>query len=372
MIYLDHSATTPIDPEVLKRMLPFLGPQFGNPSGLHRLARQARRAVEQARDTIAQLTGASRVVFTSGGTEGLNQAIIGLARLAGRPKLVTSRVEHRAVLAVFERLQQEGFEVAYVPVDDQGRVSPKALLAEVGPETGLVSLQLANNEIGTVQPVEEIARRLPEGTFFHCDGVQGVGRLDCSLESLGVDCLTLSGHKFYGPKGIGCNLLGPGVELPPLLVGGGQEGGARSGTEHVAGVVGLAAALQISVRAQPSEEARLKRLARDFLDALEPGDGLSLTGSPERLPGHLSFLAEGVHGESLVVELDRRDIATSTGSACSVATGGPSHVLLALGVSQAQLHSGLRMVFGRSNSRSELEQVLECLRQSLRRLRCRV
>ncbi|MGE0494613.1 MAG: cysteine desulfurase family protein [Vulcanimicrobiota bacterium] len=356
MIYLDWAATAPLRPEALEAMLPYLQTRFGNPSGLHRLARQARQAVESAREKVCTLTGASTVVFTSGGTEAINQAIAGLA---GGGHLVTSTVEHSAVLRASERSQR----VDRVAVDGEGRWSQAEVLARLKPDTRLVSLMQANNEVGAVFPLEGLRAALPAGVRLHVDAVQAVGRLPLAE----ADCLSISAHKFGGPKGVGANLYFGEVEPTAILVGGEQEGGWRSGTENVAGIVGLATALELALGEQAQVVDRLEGLSQRLLELLP--DFPPTGPTHHRLPGLVSVLVEGIHGEALVAALDQADVAASTGSACSLARPGVSHVLQAMGYPVEKARSSLRLSLGSQTTMEEVEQAAVRLLACVKRLR---
>ncbi len=377
MIYLDHSATTPLDPEVLDSMLPYLRDNFGNASSVYGLGQAARRAVDQARDEVAAYFGvqAREVVFTSGGTEGDNFAWRGIAvRNADRGRhLITSTVEHDAVLRSAEALETEGFEVTRLPVDRQGLVDPDDLRRALRPDTTLVSVMHANNEIGTIEPIEELVAvtRAHSTAYFHTDAVQSTGKLPTDFNTLGVDLLAMSAHKLHGPKGTGCLLIRSGVRIQPQILGGGHERNRRAGTENVAGIVGLAKALAIARRDFDRNTAHLRRL-RDRLIAgvLDRIPGSRLTGHPtNRLPHHASFLFDGVEGESLLLQLDMQGVAASSGSACTSGSVEPSHVILALGYPRELAVGSLRLSVGKENHDDEVETVLANLPGMVARLR---
>jgi cysteine desulfurase len=374
---MDHAATTAVRPEVLEAMLPFFGERFGNPSNVYSLALDARRALDEARETVARCLGmacAGEVIFTSGGTEADNLALVGLARAHRRQgnHIITTQIEHHAVLHTCQALEREGFQVTYLPVDEQGRVSPEAVEAALRPHTILVSVMAANNEVGTLQPLAEIARRLSgRGVLLHTDAVQAAGSVPLDAQATGFDALSLSAHKLYGPKGAGALLLRSGVRLEPLLHGGGQEKGRRSGTENVPGAVGLATALRLACAEMPTAVPRLQAL-RDRLigGVLASIEGVRLTGHPqERLPGLASFVFEAAEGESILLQLDRKGVCASTGSACSTATLEPSHVLRAMRLPLALARGSLRLSLGRGNTEEEVDYVLEVLPGIVSRLR---
>lgn len=371
-VYLDHNATTPLDREVLAAMLPFLESHFGNPSSLHTPGRTARQAVENARRQVAQGLNctARRLVFTGGGSEADNLALKGVAHPGqGKRHLITSSIEHPAVLATCRALAAQGFTLTVLPVGRDGRVDPAALEQALRPETLLVSIMTANNETGAIQPIRElagIARR--HGALFHTDAVQALGKIPLDVEELGIDLLSLSAHKAYGPKGMGALYIRKGVELAPLLDGGGQEQGRRSGTENVAGIVGLGKACELAQeRLLRQEGARIAALR----DRLEEGirellPGAVLNGSREqRLDNTLNLTLPGIRGESLVLLLDRCGVAFSSGSACKSGNPAPSAALLALGLSEEAAHCAVRFSLGKDNSASDIEYALACLKTTL-------
>ena len=377
-IYLDHAATTPLRAEVLEAMLPYLTEHFGNASSLHAEGRRARQGVDEARERIAAIIGAKprEIVFTSGGSEGDNLAVKGAAWAAsarGR-HIVTSSVEHKAVLNTCSILERSGFEVTYLAVDRYGRVDPADVEAAITDHTALVSIMFANNEVGTIQPIAEIGaicRRA--GVLFHTDAVQAGAFLPLDVDRLGVDLLTLSAHKVYGPKGVGALFVRQGTALLPQVQGGAQERQRRAGTENVAGIVGFARALDL-VQADPAardaENARLAALRDRLVAAVRDLDGLELTGHPvERLPHNASWLIDGVEGGDLIASLDLGGVAASTGSACISGSAEPSHVLLAMGYDEDRAHGALRLTAGRATTPAEIEQAASVLRASVASLR---
>ena len=375
-VYLDNSATTPVRPEVVAAMLPYLGEVAGNASSLHMFGQRAKRALEEARASVAAALGASplEVYFTSGGTESDNQAIFGVAQALkdkGR-HLITTRIEHHAVLHACQWLESQGYEVTYLPVDRQGVVDLTALREAIRPDTVLVSLMLANNEVGTVQPVQEAAAIAHErGTLLHTDAVQAVGKMPVDVNQLGVDLLSLTAHKFGGPKGVGALYVRRGTPITPLLRGGQQEGGLRPGTQNVAGVVALATALKLAVEELPSESRRLADL-RDRLQAgiVERIGQVAINGHPERrLPNILNASFTGVEGESLLLALDVKGIAVSTGSACAAGSTEPSHVLRAMGLDPVLAQGSLRFSLGHATSREDVDYTLEALAEVVTTLR---
>jgi len=377
-VYLDCHATTPVDPRVLEAMLPFFRERFGNAaSRTHAFGWEGHRAVEEARERVARgLGGRPReVVFTSGATESNNLAILGAARAyeARGRRVVTVATEHKAVLDPVRHLADEGFEVTVLPVGEDGILDLERLREAVVPGTILVSVMLANNEIGVLQRLDEIAAVAHKaGSLVHTDAAQAVGKIPVDVENLGVDLLSLSGHKLYGPKGVGALWIrgrDPRVRLAPLVYGGGHERGLRSGTPNVPGVVGLGRAVEIACDALDEEAPRIRalrdRLHRGITNAL---DGVLLNGHPERrLPGNLNLSFRGVPGESLVAEL--RDLAVSTGSACTSADPTPSHVLAALGRDPEDVHASLRFGIGRFNTEAEIDFAVGEVVAAVRRLR---
>jgi cysteine desulfurase len=377
MVYLDHSATTPLDPEVLEAMMPYLTEEFGNASSVYGLGQRARQAIDQARDDVAAFYGvpAKEVIFTSGGTEGDNLALQGIAhrnRDRGR-HLITSTIEHDAVLRSAEALERDGFEVTRLPVDRFGVVRPETLRQALRPDTILVSIMHANNEIGTIEPIRELVAVTRDGSdaYFHTDAVQSTGKIPTAIDELGVDLLSMSAHKLHGPKGVGCLVVRSGVRLGPQMLGGGHERNRRAGTENVAGIVGLAKAVNIARRDLEANTAHLTHL-RDRLIAgvLERIPRAELTGHPrQRLPHHASFLIEGIEGESLLMQLDMEGIAASSGSACTSGSLEPSHVILALGYPRDRALGSLRLSVGKSNTDADVDVVLDRLPQMVARLR---
>ncbi|HEY0607514.1 MAG TPA: cysteine desulfurase family protein [Herpetosiphonaceae bacterium] len=373
-IYLDHAATTPVHPRVLEAMWPFFGQQFGNPSSRYPLAEQARSALDWARQTVAATIGArsGEIVFTGGGSESNNLALQGVAfaRREHGDHIITTQVEHHAVLRTCEYLERvHGFRITYLPVDRDGLVDPAALERALDERTILVSIMLANNEIGTIQPIAEIARLTrARGIPLHTDAVQALPTLDVDVHALGVDLLTLSAHKCYGPKGVGALYVRRGTPLLAQIYGGHQERDRRAGTENVAGVVGLATALQL-VRSQHS--SALQHLRDRLIDGvLQRVPGAMLTGHPTvRLAGHASFCFSGVAGEAVLVALTDRGIACSSGSACAAGQSDPSHVLTALGLPAELAQTAVRLTLGLTNTSEQIERVLDLLPEIVDSLR---
>lgn len=367
-VYMDHAATTPVHPEVVEAMLPFLRERFGNPSSIYREGREARKALEAARSRVAQALGAdpSEIFFTSGGTEADNLAIIGTVR-ANRDRgnhVVTTNIEHHAVLEPCHYLEKEGFKVTYLPVDGRGFVDPEQVREAVTPATILVSVMHANNEVGTVQPLAEISAVCREaGIYLHSDAVQTMGALDVDVDRLGVDMLSISAHKLYGPKGTGCLYVRRGVNIEGIMLGGGQERGMRSGTENVAGIVGLGKAMELAAREWRERSEQVRPLRDRLIEGILvriPYSELN-GGREKRLPNNVNVRFRFIEGEAICLKLDLLGVAASTGSACSSVSGEASHVLLALGVPQEEAHGSLRLTLGRENTAEDVDYVLEKL-----------
>jgi cysteine desulfurase len=377
-IYLDHAATTPVAPDVIEAMLPYLDERFGNPSSIYARGREARAGLDRARGLIANILNcqAREIVFTGGGTESDNLALKGVAwwnRLRhGGNHIVTSAIEHHAVLHSAEYLEQFGFDVTYVKPDAEGIVQPDAVQQALRDDTMLISVMYANNEIGTIQPITEIARIARErGIPFHTDAVQAGGTLDLDVDELGVDLLSLSAHKFYGPKGVGLLYVRRQTPILWQQSGGAQENNHRAGTENVAGIVGMAKALELAESERDAENARLMAL-RDRLASglLERVSGTRLNGHPtNRLPNNVNVSFDDVEGETLLLNLDMHRIAASSGSACTTGSTEPSHVLTTLGLSQAQVNSSLRLTLGKSNDETQVDRTIDVLEDSVTRLR---
>lgn len=377
-VYLDHAATTPIAPEVREVVAQAMVEGWGNPSSLHLFGRQARDLLDEARVTLAQALGCleAEVFFTSSGTESDNMAIFGAARVAPPHKrhLVTTQIEHHAVLYACQRLQQEGWEVTFLPVDRYGWVDPEDVRRALRDDTWLVSVMHANNEVGTLQPIREIATLCRErGVWLHTDAVQTFGLLEVQVDDLGVDLLSVSAHKLYGPKGVGALYLRGGVKIAPLLVGGAQERELRAGTENVPAIVGFAKAVELC-QGQYAHAALYVASLRERLRTrlLERIPDLQVNGHPEQChPGILSVTIEGVSAESLLIALDRRGVAASAGAACSAGSIEPSHVLLALGMGEERAMSTIRLSLGRGNTPEEVDWATEVIAQEVHRLRGR-
>jgi cysteine desulfurase len=375
-VYLDHSATTPVRPEVIEAMLPYLADYAGNASSLHKAGQRAKKALEDARDIVARALAADpkEIYFTSGGTESDNQAIIGVARAKAQRgrHLVTSTIEHHAVLNVCHWLESQGYSVSYVRVDEQGLIALQALEASLRPDTTLISVMLANNEVGAIEPLADIVRLAhARGILVHTDAVQAVGKMPVRVDELGVDLLSLTAHKFCGPKGVGVLYVRRGTPIEPLLYGGHQERALRPGTQNIPGIVGLAAALRLATEELPTEAARLGAL-RDRLQQgiLAQIPDVRINGHPTtRLPNILNLSFVGVEGESLLLALDIKGIAVSTGSACTAGSTDPSHVLQALGLPPARANSSLRFSLGHSSTVEDIDYALQALVEVVGRLR---
>lgn len=377
-IYLDYAATTPLDPRVLEAMMPYMTEHFGNPNSIHSFGREARRAIDEAREKIAQLLNCqpSEIVFTSGGTESDNLALRGVAE-AYRHKgnhIVTTAIEHHAVLRTCKALEDMGFFVTYLPVDEHGLISPEQVAEAVNERTILVSVMHANNEIGTIEPIAEIVRAVKvkrPDTIVHTDAVQTVGHIPVDIQELGVDLLSFSAHKFYGPKGIGGLFVRKGVRFVPQITGGGQERNRRSGTENVAAIVGMAKALELAVEEMPTELPRLQALRDELITGvLSRIPETRLNGHPTlRLPHNANFSFRGIEGEALLLQLDLNGIAASSGSACSSGSLEPSHVLLALGLDYELAIGSLRITLGRFTTREHILRLLDLLPKVVEKLR---
>ena len=382
VIYMDHSATTPVRPEVLDAMLPYFASDFGNPSSIYTIGQEARKAVDDARERIARILGArmSEIVFTSGGTESDNAALKGVAfalRALGN-HIITTGVEHHAVLHTCYQLEQFGFDITYLQVDEHGLVGPQDVVDAMTDETILVSVMMANNEIGTVQPIKEITRlvkaeanRRNRTVIMHTDAVQAAGFLDTNVRSLGVDLLSLSAHKIYGPKGVGMLYVKRGTPFEEQNAGGGQERQRRSGTENVPGIVGFSEALRLAVSEREEVSKHCLRLRERLAQGIfETIDGVRLNGHPEhRLPNNVNISIEGVEGEPVLLGLDFAGVCASSGSACSSASLEPSHVLLAIGLTAEMAQSSLRITLGRDNTEGDVDYLLSILPDMIGKLR---
>ncbi|HZJ34667.1 MAG TPA: cysteine desulfurase family protein [Candidatus Angelobacter sp.] len=378
-VYLDNASTTPIDPKVLRSMSSYLKEKYGNSSSLHYEGRIAKHAIEESRDKIAQIIGAKQneIIFTSGGTESDNLAILGLAE-AYKHKgnhIITSSIEHKAILNSCKKLEKDGFEVTYLDVNKNGLVSLEHLDSSLRQDTILVSIMHANNEIGVIQPINKISKIIKESKIanpiFHSDACQTAGVLSVDIKELGVDALTISSSKIYGPKGVGCLYLSKNLKIEPIIVGGGQERGIRSGTENVASIIGFAEALTISSKKRLAESERLTRLRDYFLSKIiKEINGVSLNGiAKNRLPNNINISIRGVEGESLVLLLDERGISCSTGSACSSMDLSPSHVLISIGIPLEHAHCSVRFTLGRYTQKKDIDYAVDILSESVKKIR---
>ena len=381
-VYLDHAGTTALDPKVLEAMVPYFTQHFGNPSSIHSVGQEARYVLDESRERVAQVLNcrAREVVFTGGGTESDNSAIHGVAtalRETGN-HIITSSVEHHAVLHACQHLESQGFEITYVPVDADGMVQPESVYNAINERTTLVSIMYGNNEIGTINPISEIAKsvkkraaELSRTIVFHTDAVQAAGYMSLDVAELGVDLLSLSGHKFHGPKGTGVLYIKRGIPYLPLIHGGGQERERRSGTENIPGIIGFSLALEAANAVKEKASAHCAGL-RDLIveSVLERIPGSKLNGHPtQRLPNNANFSFTGIEGEPILLGLDMAGIAASSGSACSSGSLEPSHVLLALGQSAETARGSLRLTLGRDNTEEEVEYLMGVLVELVQRLR---
>jgi len=378
-IYLDYHATTPLDPEVLKTMLPYFTEVFGNAASRnHEFGWTAEAAVEKARHQIAKLVGAQHdkeVIFTSGATESNNLAIQGVAEMYKEKgnHIITSPIEHKSVLDTFHFLEKKGYEVTILPVDSYGQVSPEVVRNAITPKTILVSIMTANNEIGTINPIAEIGKVCKEkGVIFHTDAVQAAGKIPLNVEAMGVDLMSVTAHKIYGPKGVGALYVrrkNPRVRIAPLIYGGGHERGMRSGTLNVPGIVGFGKAAEIAVRVMQDEMAQIKRLRDKLWEGLQKNlDEIYLNGHPtERIANNLNFSFAFVEGESLMMGM--KELAVSSGSACTSASLEPSYVLKAIGVGEDLAHTSIRFGLGRFTTDEEIDYTIEKVVETVKKLR---
>ena len=375
-VYADNAATTAVSKAVLDAMLPYYTEHYGNPSSLYSVGRQAKRAIELARESVAECLGATpaEIYFTSGGSEGDNWAIKGVAHeLAKRGKkhIITSKFEHHAVLHSTAALEKEGFEVTYLDVHEDGLIRPEEVEAAIREDTALVTIMYANNEIGTIQPIPEIGAICKQhNVLFHTDAVQAVGNVEIDVKKQNIDMLSLSGHKIHAPKGIGALYIRRGIKIPNLIDGGAQERGRRAGTENVAGIVGLGTAIKIACSNIPERAQRLSSMRDRLIEGALKIERSRLNGDPvKRLPGNVNLCFEGIEGESLLLMLDLKGICASSGSACTSGSLDPSHVLLAIGLPHEIAHGSLRLSFSDENTEEDVDYILEVLPQIVSRLR---
>lgn len=368
MIYLDNAASTQIHKDVLEVMLPYLKEQYGNPSSIHHYGRLANKAIEKARKQVAMLINAepSEILFTSGGTESNNMALFGTAKKKPHSQIITSSIEHDAILEPCKKLTKDGFDVIYLPVDNYGVVNMSVLKNSLSDNTRLVSIMFANNEVGTIEPIAEIAQLCNlKNIPFHTDAIQAVGKISIDVKKLGIDLLSISSHKINGPKGIGALYIRKGFDIDPIILGGGQENGLRSGTENVANIVGFGKACELAKLNLHENISHMKKL-RDALVAkiLQEIPSVTLNGHAEnRLPNNAHFTFLGIAGEDLIIKLDEYGIAASTGSACSVHTQKASHVLQSMGFSHEQITGSLRLTLGLFNNAEQIDEIVNVLKK---------
>lgn len=371
---MDNAATTEIHENVLKEMIPFLKEHYGNPSSMHRLGRVSNKAVKKVRKQIADLISADpeEILLTSGGTESNNTVLYGITHANQGNHIITSSIEHEAILEPCKKLEKEGFEITYLPVNREGLVNPEDFKQSIKENTCLASIMFANNEVGTIQPIREISKICQEKKiFFHTDAIQAIGKVNINVKGLGVDLMSISSHKINGPKGVGALYIRKGIPMEPFIVGGGQENGLRSGTENVAGQVGFGKACQLAKENLEKNIIHFKNL-RDTLvsKVLEEIPHVTINGHPEkRIPSNAHFSFLGVNGEDLIIKLDEEGIAASTGSACSVKTQKESHVLKSMGFSHDQITGSLRLTVGTSNTILEIEKTVITLKNIVKELR---
>lgn len=375
--YMDHAATTPTDVEVVKAMEPYFSLKYGNPNSIHSFGQEAREAVEEAREKIAHLIGAnsSEIIFTAGGTEADNYAIKGIA-WANQKKgnhIITSKIEHHAVLHSCQFLEKHGFKITYLPVDKYGLIDPEDVEGAITDKTILVTIMHANNEIGTIEPIKEISKIVKKaGIYFHTDSVQTTGHIPIDVNDLGVDMLSMSGHKFYGPNGVGALYLRKGTRIVNLIDGGAQEKNRRAGTENVVGIVGLGKAAELAEkRLQQGKEDEVIKLRDKLIKGFtEKIDHTRLNGHPtKRLPGNTNFCFEFIEGESMLLSLDMEGVAASSGSACTSGSLSASHVLLAIGLPHEIAHGSLRLTLGKDNTEEEVDYIVGILPGIIEKLR---
>lgn len=375
-IYMDHAATTYTNKEVLNEMLPFFTEYFGNPSSVHQFGREVKRNIDLARDRVAKAIGAlpEEIYFTAGGSEADNLAIKGVA-YANKNKgnhIITTKIEHPAVIETCEQLEKEGFEVTYLGVDQYGLVNPEDVRNAIKDNTILISVMYANNEIGTIQPISEIAKIANEKKiYFHTDAVQAIGSVRINVKEQNIDMLSLAGHKFYGPKGVGALYVRKGVKLVSIIHGGSQERKRRAGTENVPGIIGIGKAIELAYQKFDEHNTRITMLRDKLIKGImEKVPYTRLNGHPERrLPNNSNFCFEFIEGESLLLNLDMKGIAGSSGSACSSGSLEPSHVLLAIGLPHEIAHGSLRLSLGEVNTEEDVDYVLQVLPEIVERLR---
>lgn len=374
MIYLDNAASTPVHQKVVDEMIPYFKEQYGNPSSIHKFGRTANVAIQNARKRIADLINADskEILLTSGGTESNNTAIYGIVFQSKGKHIITSSIEHDAILEPCKRLEREGYRVSYLPVDRHGLVNVEDVRKEISQDTCLITIMFANNEVGTIQPIKEIADMARDNNIvFHTDAVQAVGKVPIDVKELGVDLLSISSHKINGPKGVGALYLRKGITISPLILGGGQENGLRSGTENVASIVGFGMACKLAKDNMSQNISYFKNLTSQLITGvLSEIPETNLNGHTEkRIPNNTHFTFLGVNGEDLIIKLDENRIAASTGSACSVRIQKASHVLRAMSFSHEQITGSLRLTVGVTNTEEEIDETVRVLKKVVRELR---
>jgi len=374
LIYLDNAASTPVHEKVIEEMIPYFKEQYGNPSSIHKYGRLANIAIQNARKRIASLINAesSEILITSGGTESNNTALYGIARHNKGKHIITSSIEHDAILEPCKRLEEEGFQITYLPVDTYGLVNPEDVEKEISSDTCLVSIMFANNEVGTIQPIAEIGKiTQKKRVVFHTDAIQAIGKTSVNVKELGIDLLSISSHKINGPKGVGALYIRKGVKIDPLILGGGQENGLRSGTENVASIVGFGMACQLANDNIVQNQEHFRKLGMKLItDILKEIPHTKLNGHPKkRIPNNIHFTFLGVNGEDLIIKLDENKVAASTGSACSVKVQKASHVLRAMRFSHEQITGSLRLTIGITNTEEEINETVQVLKKVVKELR---
>ena len=375
-VYLDNAATTALSPRVLEAMLPYFTQYYGNPSSVHAFGREAKQGLDKARDQVAKALHCepSEVIFTGCGTESDNTVLLGVAQRYGDKgkHIITTNVEHHAILHTCEYLEKQGYSVTYLPVDQDGLVTAEQVAAAIRPDTILVSIMFANNEVGTIMPIQEIGAVCKEkGVLFHTDAVQAVGHIPVDVQAMHIDMLSLSAHKFHGPKGVGALYCRKGIRLPSYIMGGAQERGRRAGTENVAGIVGLGAAIQLATEQLEENRAKMTALRDRLMTGIQARiSEVKLNGHPtNRLPNNVNFSFKYIEGESILLMLDMNGIAASSGSACTSGSLDPSHVLLALGLPHEIAHGSLRLTLGDETTEEDIDYTIDVLEKTVARLR---
>lgn len=375
-VYLDNAATTALSPRVLEAMLPYFTQHYGNPSSVHAFGREAKQGLDKARDQVAKALHCdpSEVIFTGCGTESDNTVLLGVAQRYGNKgkHIITTNVEHHAILHTCEYLEKQGYSVTYLPVDQDGLVTAEQVAAAIRPDTILVSIMFANNEVGTIMPIQEIGAVCKEkGVLFHTDAVQAVGHIPVDVQAMHIDMLSLSAHKFHGPKGVGALYCRKGIRLPSYIMGGAQEKGRRAGTENVAGIVGLGAAIELTTEQLEENRAKMTALRDRLMTGIQARiSEVKLNGHPtNRLPNNVNFSFKYIEGESILLMLDMNGIAASSGSACTSGSLDPSHVLLALGLPHEIAHGSVRLTLGDETTEEDIDYTIDVLEKTVARLR---